>query len=89
MTPFGQATGSTSPRTRVSTFGFAAGPQLITALSEGRGYGEAGGEVFFLRANQRVPHPPLRGPPSPASGRRLLSIDISPSDQNVQTPRPG
>jgi len=30
--------------TRVSTFGFTAGPQLRTTLSEGRGYGEAGGE---------------------------------------------
>src|SRR6516164_3666125 len=32
---------------RVSTFAFTVGPQLITALSEGRGYGEAGGEGFF------------------------------------------
>src|SRR6516162_52972 len=43
------------------------------------------GVVFFFQ-NQRGPHPPLRGPPSPASGRGLLSTDISPPDQNVQTP---
>src|SRR6516165_10677660 len=40
----GRTLGSAS---RVSTFGFTVGPQLITALSEGRGYGEAGGEGLF------------------------------------------
>ena len=33
---------------RVSTSGFTAGSQLITALSEGRGYGEAGVRGCFL-----------------------------------------
>ena len=67
-----------SPTARVSTFGLTAGPQLITALSEGRGYGEAGGEgSLYWREINEIPHPPLRGPPSPASGRGLLSSDIS------------
>jgi hypothetical protein len=34
-------------RDRVSTFGFTAGSQLTTALSKGRGPGEAGGEGLF------------------------------------------
>ena len=38
---------SASRRLELSTFGFTGRPQLITALSEGRGYGEAGGEGLF------------------------------------------
>ena len=70
------------PRPRVSTFGFTAGPQLTAALSQGRGYGEAGVRGLFSPVKTGgFPHPPLRGPPSPASGRGLLSTDISPSGE--------
>jgi A/G-specific adenine glycosylase len=49
---------------------------LITALSEARGYGEAGGEGF-LRAKPANPSPTAtRSPLSPASGRGLLSTNI-------------
>src|SRR5271167_4252520 len=57
--------------------------------SQERGYGEAGGEgVVFFVYQERIPHPPLHGPPSPASGRGLLSTDISRSDLNVEIPGP-
>jgi len=46
--------------------------------SRGRG-------VVFSAQDQQFPHPPLRGPPSPASRRGLLSTDISLSDLNVET----
>jgi len=76
------------PASRVCTFGFTLGPQLITALSEGRGYGEAGGEGFFSSSKiNPSPTRQLTGPP-PASRRGLWSTDISCSDQNVQTPVP-
>src|SRR6516162_1353919 len=39
-----------------------------------------------VRRSRGCPHPPLRGSPSPASRRGLLSTDISPPDQNVQAP---
>jgi len=70
----------------VSTFGLTAGPQLITALSEGRGYGEAGGEGLFAswQISESLTHR-FAVPPSPATGRGLLSVDISLSEQNVQT----
>ena len=49
---------------RASTFGFTAGPQLITALSQGRGYGEAGGEGLFSsrQISESLTHPPRRVP---------------------------
>jgi len=56
----------------------------LSCDSQARGYGEAGGEGLFS-SSKSIPHPPLRGPPSPASGRGLWSTDISRSDQNVQT----
>ena len=49
---------------RASTVGFTAGPQLITALSQGRGYGEAGGEGLFSsrQISESLTHPPRRVP---------------------------
>jgi hypothetical protein len=49
---------------RVSTFGFTARPQLITALSKGRGYGEAGGEglVSSCQISEPLTHQPRRSP---------------------------
>jgi hypothetical protein len=50
---------------RVCTFGFTGPRPLITPLSEGRGYGEAGGEGFFSSGttNESLTHryavPPL------------------------------
>jgi len=70
---------------RVSKFGFAAGRQLITALSEGR-LGEAGMRGCFLRAKSANPSPTAaRSPLCRRGDRGLLSTDFSPSDQDVQT----
>ena len=69
------------PRPRVSTFGFTAGPQLTAALSQGRGYGEAGDEGLFCSAKPADPSPTASRSPLSASGRGLLSTDISPSGE--------
>jgi len=63
-------------------FEFTTAPNLITALSEGRGYGEAGGEGLFssITISKSLTHR-FAVPPSPASGRGLSSIFISRSDQ--------
>jgi len=49
---------------RASTFWFTEGPQLMTALSQGRGYGEAGGEGLFSsrQISESLTHPPRRVP---------------------------
>ena len=67
---------------------------MITALSEGRGYGEAGGEGLLCSLESANPSPtasrsPSGRAPSPASGRGLLSSDISRLELNVETPRAG
>jgi len=60
------------PRPRVSTFGFTAGPQLTAALSQGRGYGEAGGEGLFCSAKPADPSPTASR--SPLSRKRARAI---------------
>jgi hypothetical protein len=66
------------------------GLQLITALSQGRGYGEAGVRGLFslYKITESLTHR-FAVPPPPTRGRGLLSTDISWSDQNVQTPGHG
>jgi len=60
------------PRPRVSTFGFTAGPQLTAALSQGRGYGEAGDEGLFCSAKPADPSPTASR--SPLSRKRARAI---------------
>jgi hypothetical protein len=50
-------------------FAFTARPQLITALSEGRGYGEAGGEGLFssCMSSESLTHR-FTVPPLPQAG---------------------
>jgi serine/threonine protein kinase len=56
-----------------STSGFTAGPQLITALSEERGYDEAGGEGLFSSCKISEPSPTRRGG-SPLSRKRARAV---------------
>ena len=48
-------------------------PQLVTALSEGRGYGEAGGEgLFWFKSSESLTHPDPSG--SPLSRKRARAV---------------
>jgi hypothetical protein len=60
----------------VSTSGFTAGSLLITALSKGRGYGEAGVRGCFLRSKSANPSPiPHAGSPlSPQAGEGCCQL---------------
>jgi len=62
------------PRPRVSTFGFTAGPQLTAALSQGRGYGEAGDEGLFCSAKPADPSPTASRSPSPQAGEGYCQL---------------
>src|SRR6516225_6424179 len=52
------------------------GPQVITALSEGRGYGDAGGEGLFSshRISESLAHPACGIPPHPQAGEGCCQL---------------
>src|SRR6516225_1234838 len=64
------------PRLEFLHCGFTAGPQLITALSEGRGYGEAGGEGSFswFKISESLTHPACGIPPLPQAGEGCCQL---------------
>jgi hypothetical protein len=63
------------PAARVSTFGFTAAPELITALSEGRGYGEAGGGGLLssCKISESLTHPDSGSPLSRKRARAVVN----------------
>src|SRR5215472_16621218 len=72
----GKKGGSSADAARVSTFGFTAGPQLITALFERRGYGEARGEGLFswCKISECLTHPACGIPPLPQAGEGCCQL---------------
>ena len=79
-----------------------SGPQLITAPSEGRGYGEAGGEGLFssCKTSDSLTHPACGIPPLPQAGEGCCQLmfgrqtkmyklqALSPLGERVTIPQP-
>ena len=67
------------PKPRPSSFYIwtHSGPQLITALSEGRGYGEAGGEGLFAwwQISESLTHR-FAVPPLPQAGEGCCQLTV-------------